>query len=175
MPYSHMNREAELPPKIMPDGINDNSGPPAGYRWQQQRCYGFRIGPHQLLVSQGSYCELLTHYQPAPLPNAPPHFLGLANVRGNLVPVYQLEPLLNLQAESKPYALVIGKLSATPAALAIKHKPVQLDLASLTTVDMPEALPDFLHRFISENHAKGTDPWSTIDHEKLFQHLANEH
>lgn len=142
------------------------------HRWEQQRCYGFEIGQYKLLVPQGRYCELLTHYQLAALPNAPEQFLGLTNVRGNLVPVYQLEPLLGGGGEKCPYALVIGNLS-NAAALAIAKKPVQFDLSSLEPVEIPEEFPDCLRLAITSSHLENGRVWSTINHEWLFRYLSS--
>lgn len=141
-------------------------------RWQQLRSYGYSIGEHHLLVEQSSYCELLSQPRVAPLPNAPPHFLGLTNVRGNLVPVYQLEPLLGIPAEKPPYALLVGKPTAA-AALAIQHKPLQFDLANLSRGDTPEGLPELLLSVLTGTHIDNADLWLTINHEQLFRYLAN--
>ncbi|MEX1033848.1 MAG: chemotaxis protein CheW [Cellvibrionaceae bacterium] len=154
--------------------FEENAESVTARRWQQLRCYGFSTGPHQLLVPQGTYCELLTQYRLARFPNAPAHLLGLTNVRGNLIPVYQLEPLLALASERTPYALIIGNLPDA-AALAIAHKPVQLDLAELTSSDDVRDFPGLLQSAVTATYVDSNGSWSTFDHEQLFSMLASVH
>ena len=52
--------------------------------------YGLTIAGCNLLFEKGLYCEVIDFTAPARLPNTPQHFLGLCNLRGNLIPVYQL-------------------------------------------------------------------------------------
>lgn len=59
----------------------------------------------------------------APLPTAPPLVLGLANVRGDVVPVLDTGLLLGLEPLGKaPFVLVVDT-KAGPAGLAVLRMP----------------------------------------------------
>ena len=141
-------------------------------KWEQIRCYGFQIGGLNLLAPLDIYCELLTKPRIESMPNAPEHFLGLTNVRGNLVPVYQLEPLLNKKSAAPNYAFIIGKLDQA-GALLIPAKPKQFDLHGFTRSDSPTPGHDFLQAAITEQYEHGDEEWYMINHKLLFQSLAN--
>lgn len=161
---------AETRPEQRPEA--DESEPLTLRRWEQVRCYGFELGDYRLLVRQGRYCELIASYSIADLPNGPDYLLGLINVRGNLVPVYDLQAVLEGRPKEKHrYALMIGK-PLKAAALTIPRKPVSFDLSSLLPAGPPEGLPAMLAGLITDTYLAADTPWSVIDDEKLFRLLA---
>lgn len=141
-------------------------------RWLQRRCYGFEIGGYHLMVQQGTFCELLASFRVSPLPNAPDYLLGLTNLRGNLLPIYQLEGLLGLAQCAPNYALLIGD-ALTSAAIAISSKPQQFDLASLEPVGAPTDIPQLLTKVVLQSFRHEARVWSVLDHTQLFQLLAS--
>jgi twitching motility protein PilI len=140
-------------------------------RWQQIRCYGFQAGKVKVIAPLNVYCELLTDFNAEPIPNAPPHFLGLCNVRGNLVPIYQLEPLLEQPVLSARYALIIGKLEHA-AGLVIANKPKQYDLRNFETTETSDELPSLLRSAVAQSYQHEGDHWHLLNHTTLFQSLA---
>ncbi len=140
--------------------------------WQQVRCYGFQIGTNHLLAPLNVYCELLTQVRIEALPNSPEHFLGLSNVRGNLVPVYQLEPLLGEKPITPKYALVIGNLQQA-GALLINAKPKPYDLNSFQQCEQAIAINDLLQNAVVAQYENDNTLWHMINHKQLFQQLAN--
>ncbi len=136
------------------------------------RCYGFSIDNLNLLAPQGLYCELLTGNPISPLPNSPNHFLGLTNVRGNLVPVYQLEPLLELAPLKSFYTLIFGH-PANAAGLVIRKKPQPMDVTDVEGKAAPEALPDILKKAINRSCTINGQEWHVINNVVLFKQLSS--
>lgn len=136
------------------------------------RCYGFSIDTLNLLAPQGLYCELLTGNAVSPLPNSPNHFLGLTNVRGNLVPVYQLEPMLELAPLKSFYTLIFGH-PASAAGLVIKKKPQPVDITDLEGNSASDALPDILNKIITRSYRINEQEWHVINHVALFKQLSS--
>ncbi len=141
-------------------------------KWQQVRCYGFECGGYRFIAPLNVYCELLTQVKIERLPNTPDHFLGLSNVRGNLVPVYQLESLLEQPSISTRYALVIGKLEQA-AALIVAGKPKPFDLRDFVQSEPTTSLPDFLQTAVSAFYQRDDETWYLLNHVQLFKALAN--
>ncbi len=58
------------------------------------RGVGFRIGTHRLAAGFDEVVEILPMPQVTPVPGAQPWMLGVANVRGNLLPIVDLKQFL---------------------------------------------------------------------------------
>ena len=134
--------------------------------------YGFNVADYNFLVEQGLYCELLTTFQIAPLPNSPIHFLGLTNVRGNLIPVYQLEPILNITPLKNYYVLVLGTL-ANAAALCIQNKPQAIDLTDFEEVTPNSDLPELFNQVRTKTYLKENTHWYLFDHNLLLKKISS--
>lgn len=141
-------------------------------KWQQVRSYGFTAGGLNFIAPLNVYCELLTDCRIEPVPNAPKHFLGLTNVRGNLIPIYQLEPLLEVKPLSRKYAFVIGKLDHA-GAIIIDGKPKPFDFRDFESNTQPNNIPTFLQSCIRDYYSLEDQAWQLIDHAVLFNQLAN--
>ena len=74
--------------------------------------YGFKIGSLGMLIQLGCGSEVMQKPAIWTLPGAPPWLLGLINLRGNLVPVFELRTILGLgqrKADDKPLVLVFDQ------------------------------------------------------------------
>lgn len=56
--------------------------------------FGFRVGQLRLLIQTGILSEVITQTPIDPMPNVPNWFVGVMNLRGNLIPVFDLHRLL---------------------------------------------------------------------------------
>ena len=137
------------------------------------RRYGFSIGNFHFLAPHGVFCELLVDIDITPLPGAPSHFVGLANHRGNILPIYTLAPLLGIASIKSKYAYLLGQ-PADGAAILINDKPSLIDLSEAETVDnTQENLPGILEQCVDFTQADKNTSWHAIKHESLFRQLAN--
>lgn len=94
----------------------------------REQHFGFAIGKKHFLVKASCFCEVFSGLPIAPIPNAPAVLAGLCNVRGVLVPVYQLHHEWALTLPQKPYVFCIGKGEKAVAVL-IDGLPVSIELA----------------------------------------------
>lgn len=107
---------------------------------------GFRIGPLGLMIryEDGSeLADLPTIYR---LPNAPDWFLGVANLHGLLVPVFDLAIHLGVEHQEgvKPMLLVLGH-GADAAGVVIDGLPMRLRVRASDQAEgapVPAALED---------------------------------
>ncbi len=100
----------------------------------REQYFGFAIGQKQFVVKASCFCEVFSGLSVAPIPNAPSMLAGLCNVRGVLVPVYQLHHEWGRTLPQKPYVFCIGKGEKAVAVL-IDKLPVSIELAEQDCVE----------------------------------------
>lgn len=89
---------------------------------------GFRIGELRLMIRYQDGSELTDLPPVYRLPGAPAWFLGMANLHGSLVPVFDPAALFGVaHGEDKPMLLVLGHGEAR-AGIVIDGLPVRLRL-----------------------------------------------
>ncbi|MFO1372410.1 MAG: chemotaxis protein CheW [Candidatus Competibacteraceae bacterium] len=137
----------------------------------QQTRYGFRVGNLGLLIGPTTMSEVMEPLPVYPIPLTPPWLLGLVNLRGNLVPLFELKQLLELTGEprGKPMLLVLDRgeyavgmlIDGLPQIPAL-DRPLSR-LPPLPTVLQPHAVRAYIHA--------GT-VWVEFDHQGFFQAAA---
>lgn len=138
---------------------------------EQRARYGFRVDTLGLLIDPHAGSEVMLVPRIAPLPGAPAGFLGLANLRGNLVPVYDLRILFDLGSRPggiEPLALVFGE-GDDAVAVITEGYPVPLTaLRPLPRTDMP-ALPAALDHLAPAAYVQDNAVWLEFDHRAFFE------
>ena len=95
-----------------------------------ERFLAIRMGKNKYALRLGEIAGLAPARKLVPLPSAMPELLGLAGVRGNLVPVYDLAALIGNEsaAENSRWLVLCG--GNDPAALAFAEFDGYLELPS---------------------------------------------
>lgn len=141
-----------------------------------ERLYGFSVHGHRFLLPEGQRAELISHVQFTPMPNAPAHYLGLVNVRGNVVPLYNFASFVSddqpTAKEDLLYALLIGD-SANGALLAIDGKPSSVDKRDLQQTATVAATLLRLKACIRGVYKHQGKEWYMLDYDALFTILSN--
>jgi twitching motility protein PilI len=144
---------------------------PGRFRKEERARYGFRVGELGLLIDPDTGSEVLTVSSITPLPDTPPGFLGLINVRGNLVPLYELGTLLGLgprQPRTGTKALVFGK-GEDAVGVAIDGYP--LALTSLSQLQSLPSLPQALQAHVPAGYVQGEAVWLEFRHNSFFDEV----
>lgn len=141
------------------------------------RCYGFTIAERHFLLDEGQAAELISQPSFTPMPNSPDHCLGLANIRGNIVPYYTIRALTNpapeQALESHRYALLLGDV-ISGVLLAIDAKPVAVPRDALMQNSQSLSNLGEIPSSIIRNHYSALDRhWLMLDCVKLVQFLAS--
>jgi twitching motility protein PilI len=134
--------------------------------------FGLRLADFGLLVAEGTLSEIVTEPVVYPIPKTPAWIRGLINLRGNLVPVFDLHILLGLgepEADRKRLALVLGRgegagavfIDALPQAVDTRRRMQQLP-----------PLPVPLQEHVTAAYIDAGVPWLEFSHERLFAALA---
>lgn len=138
------------------------------------RCYGFTVAKQHFLLEEGQAAELISQPIFTPMPNAPEHCLGLANIRGNIVPYYTIRTLLDSAEhapESHQYALLLGDI-VNDFLLAIDDKPTAVARDSLVQDSQsPSNLGELPTSMIKNHFLAQEHKWLMLDCQKFERYL----
>ena len=152
---------------VTPDQEHNLSGSTSVQR------YGFRIGACRLVHDLSLAVELMELPRCYDLPNSSAWFTGLVNLRGNLVPVFDLKSLLGISGPTgyRQMLLVIGS-GEKVAALVIDGTPDHITIDAASRVDQPNRVPEILQDYLQGAYEYAGEIWYQADYEGLFQSLA---
>ncbi|MFO1351931.1 MAG: chemotaxis protein CheW [Gammaproteobacteria bacterium] len=137
--------------------------------------FGFRIGDLRLLIRPDALSEVITQTPIYPVPNVPSWFLGLINLRGNLLPVFDLHQVLGMgegaRNNSKRTVLILDQ-GKNAAGIPIDGLPqsVALDRQLRNVPPVHEALEQ--HTAAAYSTAGGI--WLEFDHVGFFTALGGQ-
>ena len=133
--------------------------------------YGFRVGDIGLLVGQNTVSEVLEKAPIYPLPNTPPWLLGLVNLRGNLVPVFDVKLFLELEdsgGREKRWLLILDQGDRAVGVLIDGLPQTALTTHALSRLP---PLPAALRAHAIKAYAQDGVVWLEFDHQGFFQAL----
>lgn len=153
--------------------------PPAGMMLAEESRneevrYGFRIGPLGLLIKAGCGSEVMQLPEIWSLPGAPPWLLGLINLRGNLVPVYELREILSLGGKpdaAKPLVLVFDQ---GDKAVGVVVDDFPKPLTSLYPLPHLPQLPTSLSGHVRMGYVQDEMIWLEFDQDSFFEVLTRQ-
>ena len=137
--------------------------------------YGFRVGSLGMLVPHKTASELIGDLSVYPVPNTPPWFPGLVNLRGNLIPVFDLKRLfaLSVDGESERKLLVLDK-EDNAAGLYVDGFPRPVRVTE--PMARKPTLPRILEEHVAEAYFVADVVWLELRHREMFvavgQHMA---
>lgn len=138
---------------------------------RQRTRYGFRVGSIGLLVGQDTVSEVVEQTAVYPLPNTPSWLVGLANLRGNLVPVFDVKQFLELEDgnnQGKRRLLILDRGDKTVGVL-IDGLP-QTAVTRHVLSRLPP-LPATLRTHVAKAYAHDDLIWLEFDHQSFFRAL----
>lgn len=138
----------------------------------QQPKYGFKICGVGFLITPEVLCEVMKNTVVYPIPNTKEWMRGLVNLRGNLIPVYDMSILLGLTDEPMKHdnLLVIDKGPAS-AGILIESLPQPCDLNGCAELKHVPKLPAGLSDYVSEAYSKDDVIWLGFNHKDFFTNM----
>jgi twitching motility protein PilI len=133
--------------------------------------YGFKIGSLGLLIQLGSTSEVLQKPAIWSLPGSPPWFLGLLNVRGNLVPVYELSQVLNTEAKPVDQKKLVLVFDQGDKAVGVVIDDFPKPLNALSSLPNLPLLPSVLNGHVRKGYIKEESIWLEFDHNSFFAEM----
>ncbi|MDD5411464.1 MAG: chemotaxis protein CheW [Methylobacter sp.] len=149
-----------------------NADLPSRPQAEVETVFGIRIGSMGFLVSTAIYCEVLDKIQVNALPNVHPWLSGLLNLRGNLVPVFDLRIVLEEEAAGhiKRRLFTIDRGDKT-VALWIDGFPEVKDSTLLQQLKELPPLPQILQQFVTDGYEQDGQVWLNVKFDDLFKTL----
>jgi len=132
----------------------------------------FRIGRMRLLAPFATASELTEMPNVYPLPRAPDNLLGLVNLHGRIVPLFDLAALFETEhlPREKRMLLVIGHGDAA-AGIAIDGLPRRMVFTPGSKI-VPPQLPAGAASAVLATYLAGNDAWFEFDYEQLLLHVS---
>jgi twitching motility protein PilI len=133
----------------------------------------FRIGNLRLVAPFEATSELVEMPNVYPLPRAPRDLLGLVNLHGRILPLFDLATLLETEhlAREKNMVLVFGH-SEDAAAIVIDGLPRRMVFLPDARI-VPPALPAAAAGVIRTAYSSGRDTWFEFDFAQLLDQLVS--
>jgi twitching motility protein PilI len=135
--------------------------------------YGFRIGACRFVHDLSLAVELIELPRRYDLPNSSAWFSGLVNLRGNLVPVFDLKSLFGVSGPVgyRQMLLVIGS-GERIAALVIDGTPDHITVDAGSRIADPQHVPEILQQCMKGAYEYAGEVWYQLNYEGLFESLA---
>lgn len=132
----------------------------------------FRIGRMRLLAPFEVSSELTEMPTVFPLPRMPANLLGLVNLHGRIVPLFDLAALFETDhmPREKRMLLVIGH-GNNAAGIVINGLPRRLVFLPEAQV-VPPALPAAAAGAVIASYQAGNDVWFEFDYSQLLEHVS---
>jgi len=140
----------------------------SSHDYEQPR-YGFKVNDIGFLISPEILCEVMKKFTVYPIPNTKHWMHGLVNLRGNLIPVYDLPILLGLSEEPLEHDnLLIIDNGPDSAGILIQSLPQPCDMRGWAELSHVPKLPAGLSECVSDAYTKDDVIWLGFNHKEFF-------
>ena len=121
---------------------NSNEVMPEVMPGEEIRVCLFRIGEDSYAIPVGMLTEIIIPQKLFPVPTTPPHVLGIINLRGNIVPIVDIRPVLSLPRQSEPGQIAILKHGSITLGIVVDDvsEVVAVPESSLMAIPAESAL-----------------------------------
>ncbi len=164
-----------LPPSV----ALQRFAPPGDLLWTdvapvvERKRYGYRVGALNLLIKADIGSEVIRPQHLAPLPGAAAFLLGLINLRGNLVPVFDLCLALSGRRSEITSGKLFLILDKGDNAVGMLIDSYPQPLTELRTISQMPQLPVTLEAHVPAAYVKDERVWLDFNHESFFEKLSH--
>ena len=143
----------------------------SSHEYEQPR-YGFMVHGIGFVISSEVLCEVMKNFAVYPVPNTKQWMHGLVNLRGNLIPVYDLSMLLGLSDNPMMHdnLLIIDK-GPESVGILVENLPQQCDMNNWSELSNVPNLPAGLSECVSSAYSKDDEIWLGFNHKEFFSHV----
>jgi twitching motility protein PilI len=159
--------------KLMAIGLpRQYAAPLAATQNAAQEWIGFDVANIKFLVPHAHVSEISEMLPVFRLPNTGRWLLGLVNLHGNLVPVFDLASLVGgtCDTKSKTMLLVLGR-GESIAAIVVNGIPNRKRFDASNRTPLP-AFPAAIRDYVSNAYAEEATVWLELYHTRFFEMMA---
>ena len=167
--------ELQLPSQALASKVNyidvNEDSITASADYQDSRLlHGFKIDNLGMLLESQMTSELLTNLSVCSLPNTNQALYGMANLRGNIIPVFNLRFLFNMSEREYKYFLVIGS-GENSVAVLLDEVPIQIDVGEQEKLNAFPPIPSVLRPHVTDAYYSD-GLWVGCDLMRFFESLS---
>jgi twitching motility protein PilI len=133
--------------------------------------FGFRLGDFGLLIANDTLSEVVAQAAIYPVPNTPAWVGGLSNLRGNLMPVFDLHLLLDLPTSSQKSARMVLVMDRGEEAVGIFIDGLPRVVDTSRALQQAPPLPAVLRDHVGRAYMENGVPWLEFLHKRFFEGL----
>lgn len=131
--------------------------------------YGFMVGELRLLLRPRVKVEAIKSIPTCPMPNTPQWFAGMINLRGNILPVFDIKKLLDMNSqEPSEWIIVFGQdnraagiyADTLPSGVIVDHP-----------VDARPNMHEILQDCVENSFMQGDNMWIEVAFDKMLEGL----
>ncbi|MBL1142315.1 MAG: hypothetical protein HND53_09825 [Proteobacteria bacterium] len=140
--------------------------------------YGFRLGEINFLINEFSMSEVVIKPVIYSIPNTPSWIQGLINLRGILVPVFNLKKHIRPDNdEINSSTLLVLDKGERAFATFIDSLPdsINIDEVDLKNVAIPDNIPDILKEYVTETYELNKEIWLELDYDIFIKNITKEY
>ena len=140
------------------------------------RYYEFSVGNLNLLISDEMSSEILEDSIINPIPLAPSWLLGAGNVRGDIVPIIDLEQIVTGEigvTEPVDYKILILSQGGDSIGLLLAKLPVPINFKIEERVSDYSKLPKLIQPFTTVAYKRKHNIWVCLDHPSFISSFSN--
>jgi chemotaxis signal transduction protein len=134
--------------------------------------YGYRVSDIGLLVGKHVGCEVISLPTLARIPTLPAWVLGVANLRGSLVPMFDLQALLEVPTSAEcanRFGLIFDR-GEQAVGIFVAEYPQPLE--RLVPLPHPPPMPAPAREFVATAYRHDDSLWLEFDHRRFFDSVA---
>ena len=131
----------------------------------ESRC-GFRLSDYGLLLKKNISAEIITSQELCQIPGTPDWFLGIANQRGILFPVFDLFDYFSIKNDADNNWILYFGESSKAVGIKIHQLPVIVKINE--KIENKNNAPDFLLPYVTDAYNYNNTTWYDILFDQLF-------
>lgn len=133
--------------------------------------YGIKLGNIGVLLAEAVMSEVMNKFSIYPVPNTQPWMRGIINLRGNLVPIFDLRELMGIDATNKNEILLILDKGVDAIGIVIESLPKSYDISNWASLLHVPKLPTGFSDYVTHVYSVDNELWLGLDHTGYFNSL----
>jgi len=133
--------------------------------------YAYRLGELAFFLPEDVLTEIIESVDITFVPLMPKTVLGLCNVRGNLVPVFDLHGFLDMQRTKQDKHLLCIGVGDNMVGVLLDEMPFRVNLSECKALSTVPTLPSVIQSYVSQVYEKDNLLFLDYQHEAFFDSL----